>query len=94
MARLEDPSLDDRLGFGPYVSGIENIIRGAPTGDLPFAVGVYGPWGAGKTSFMLQLQRRLEDNEIHTLWFNAWKYDRIDDVRSALIYHIFQKIAA
>ena len=41
MTRLEDPTPDDRLGFGPYVSGIGNIIRKAHPNDLPFAVGIY-----------------------------------------------------
>ncbi|MDA0264506.1 MAG: P-loop NTPase fold protein [Chloroflexi bacterium] len=93
MARLEDPTLDDRLGFAPYVSGIENIIRNAPPFDLPFSVGVYGPWGAGKSSFMLQLKHNLEMNNYQTLWFDAWKYDSIADVRSALIHRIFQMMS-
>ena len=92
MPRLEDPTPNDKLGFGPYVSGIENIIRNAPAANLPFAIGVYGPWGAGKSSFMLQLKRNLEITNYQTLWFDAWKYDNIADVRSALIHSIFQKM--
>lgn len=90
MPKLDNPTREDQLGFGPYVSGIENIINSASTDDLPFAIGVYGPWGAGKSSFMLQLRHRLNSSNTQTLWFDAWKYDSIDDVRSALIHHILQ----
>ncbi|MCH8987925.1 MAG: hypothetical protein IIA92_03865 [Chloroflexi bacterium] len=92
MTRLDNPTSEDRLGFGPYVSGIESIIVKASSDDLPFAIGVYGPWGAGKSSFMLQLKHNLEINNYQTLWFNAWKYDSIGDVRGALIHSILQKM--
>ena len=83
----------DSFGFEPYVNGIENLIRGATSADLPLAVGIYGPWGSGKSSFMKQLKTRLEAQDgnfasLPTIWFDAWKYDRIDDTRSALIYRI------
>ena len=42
---------------------------------------------------MKQLRVRLENSidglpSLPTIWFDAWKYDRIDDTRSALIYRI------
>ena len=90
MAHPDKPTHEDRLGFEPFVKGIEDIVRGTNGENLPLTVGIYGPWGSGKTSFMLQLQDRLEATDgrrdaLPVVWFEAWKYDRAQDVRSALI---------
>lgn len=42
-------------------------------------LGIFGPWGRGKTYFFKQLKEDLEDKQRHTLKykiveFNAWKY--------------------
>ena len=92
MVPSDKPTSIDQLGFEPYVKGIEDLIHQTNSEDLPLAVGIYGPWGSGKTSFMLQLKSRLETStdglSLPAVWFDAWKYDRVQDVRSALIYRI------
>ena len=93
MLPPEQPTEIDSFGFDSYVRGIENLVRGATNDDLPLTVGIYGHWGAGKSSFMMQLKHRLEAGEegfpnLPCIWFDAWKYDRIVDTRSALIYRI------
>ena len=92
MLPSDKPTPIDHLGFEPYVKGVENLIRQTDPDDLPLAIGIYGAWGSGKTSFMLQLKSLLEANtdglSFPTIWFDAWRYDRMQDVRSALIYNI------
>jgi hypothetical protein len=92
MVPSDKPTAIDQLGFEPYVKGIESLVRQTNPENLPFAIGIYGAWGSGKTSFMLQLKSCLETNagepSLPTIWFDAWKYDRMQDVRSALIYKI------
>lgn len=88
----DKPAPIDQLGFDPYVKGVEHLVRQTNPGDLPLAIGIYGAWGSGKTSFMLQLKSHLESDTdgppLPIIWFDAWKYDRIQDVRSALICKI------
>jgi len=94
MLSFDKPTPKDKLGFEPYVKGIEDFVRNIKPEDLPVAVGIYGAWGSGKTSFMLQLkdclENQLKEGKLHlaTVWFDAWKYDCTHDVRSALIYKI------
>lgn len=93
----DKPTAEDRLGFEPYVRGVEDLIRATKPEDLPLTVGIYGSWGSGKTSFMLQLKKRLDattenTTRIPTIWFEAWKYDRAQDVRSALVNKILTEI--
>ena len=60
MGPSDKPTAIDQLGFEPYVIGIENLVRKTNPENLPFLVGIYGAWGSGKTSFMMQLKSRLE----------------------------------
>ncbi|MBL9142883.1 MAG: hypothetical protein JNM99_04295 [Verrucomicrobiaceae bacterium] len=43
--------------------------------QAPLTVSVEAPWGAGKTSFMSHLRKRLETEMIPTVWFNPWKHE-------------------
>jgi len=43
--------------------------------QTPLTVSVEAPWGAGKTSFMSHLRKRLEAEKIPTVWFNPWKHE-------------------
>lgn len=57
LVLLDDlPTLDDKLGWGGETERLASRVRKCPT---PHVLGVHGDWGAGKTSFMRQLQSRL-----------------------------------
>ncbi len=70
----------DHLGFFEFVAPFAKRIR-ASRGNTPFTVGIYAPWGQGKTSLMQLLRRLLEldedgnpDPSLMTVWFDPWKY--------------------
>ena len=93
MPSLDSPTHVDEFGFTPYVKGIADLIMGLHADELPAAVGVYGAWGSGKTSFMCQLDTVLKGKGgTASVWFQAWKYDRMDDVRSALVFKILSEL--
>jgi predicted KAP-like P-loop ATPase len=54
---------------------------------LPVSVGVFGNWGAGKSSLLKLIEQKLEQDE--TDWivikFDAWLYQGYDDARAALL---------
>ena len=89
-ATLSDhASLDDLLGYGPYVATLDELLT-QPSVATPFAVGVYGLWGTGKSSFMLQLHERLERKGLPAVWFQPWLFDEKEEVWKALILSILQ----
>ncbi|MEA3339275.1 MAG: SUMF1/EgtB/PvdO family nonheme iron enzyme [Chloroflexota bacterium] len=67
----------DRLNFSHYADVLAEVVR---TADTPITIGVFGPWGSGKTSLMRLIaeqlvDRRTEDHRwARAVWFNAWQY--------------------
>lgn len=62
------------LDFSNYRDTIIELIRYT---DPRFTLGIYGEWGTGKTTLMKSIEKKLnEDKDIVTIWFNAWRYER------------------
>ncbi|WP_433796578.1 KAP family P-loop NTPase fold protein [Actinoplanes sp. CA-252034] len=60
---------------------------------LPLTVGVFGPWGTGKSSFLNICRDMLEQRGIPTIAFNPWKYDDKEAIWHALIQTILTEVA-
>ncbi len=78
----DHPVLDaeeDRFDFQDYAEALSQIVL---SGSTPITIGIFGPWGAGKTSLMrlisvyLTGRRTAEHRRAHIVWFNAWQYER------------------
>lgn len=52
---------EDDFGFAPYADVLCDTILQTPTRSLPFCIGIFGPWGSGKSSFMKMLQVMIEE---------------------------------
>lgn len=89
LARVfpDHPLMDRRLEF-EFEGFARTLAELAwnPDNGTPFTVVVRGGWGRGKTTLLRRAQWMLENpgqvepppprgiREVHTLWFNAWKY--------------------
>ncbi|EHD0129399.1 hypothetical protein JZN57_002262 [Vibrio alginolyticus] len=54
----------------------------------PMVVCIDAPWGQGKTTFLRMWEQHLKDNNVPTLYFNAWENDFTDDAFVSLIGEI------
>ena len=54
---------------------------------LPVSIGVFGNWGAGKSSLLKLIEHNLEkdENDWIVIKFDAWLYQGYDDARAALL---------
>lgn len=88
--RFEDrPTNNDLLNFSEFVEPLADLIEKRQT---PRTIGIYGEWGSGKTSFLLQLDNHLKKGkDISPIWFNAWKYNKDENLWSALIQTIINQ---
>jgi KAP family P-loop domain/Pentapeptide repeats (8 copies) len=79
-AHSDSPTEFDQLGRKRYVRGLADFLLGA---EGPLVVAIYGSWGSGKTSLMLQLRRLIEPQweegapgnaATRTVWFDPWAH--------------------
>jgi hypothetical protein len=87
---LDTPTDQPGLGFPAYGSSLREVIT---TNDPRFAVGVFGSWGAGKTTLMKAVAQSLESDAVIVVDFSAWRFERephlivplLDCIRDALL---------
>jgi hypothetical protein len=83
------PATADRLNRGALADMLAIRLRQAQREqpDVSFLVHLDGPWGAGKTSLLNLLERRLTSPPDPTVVvpFNAWRYARVEPPWWALI---------
>lgn len=92
------PAGEDLLGFAPLVEGVRALLNVRRT-RLPLAIAITGPWGAGKSSLMLQLRQLLRDpgprhpqeRQWWTVDFPAWKYEHGERLWAALAKAVYEQ---
>jgi KAP-like P-loop domain-containing protein len=63
----------DAFGHTDYVEALHLIVTDAKP---PLTVGLFGPWGVGKSSIIGALQKRLKgDPDTAFVYFDAWRYE-------------------
>jgi hypothetical protein len=88
----DQPALKDTLGFEPYVQAVAAFLNHPETLG-PLTLSVEGAWGSGKSSFMLQLMKALRDKNGKTIWFNAWRHDRNEELWADFALHFTDELA-
>lgn len=98
------PSGDDYLNTNLAAESIALTIAHKKT-QTPLAIGIFGPWGSGKSFIMRQIVEALnarnsiapEDlrgqlvDDIRIIKFNAWTYAK-GDLWSAILYEILRQL--
>lgn len=98
-AGVSDQATDnDSLGFAPYVQAVSAFLVHKDT-KPPLTISIEGAWGSGKSSFMRQLQQeikrciRLDGAKARTVWFNAWRQNKDEELWAAFALHFSEEIA-
>ena len=88
----DTPTATDRLNFSRTSLAVANLLRSDKT-KLPLTIALSGSWGKGKSSFMKQIRKELEnDGRFVSLWFNVWHYQSEQHMLSAFFNHIFTSL--
>lgn len=89
---LSTNSERDELGFASSAAALAAIVQDADLDDTPLTIGIYGPWGSGKTSMMRMIQEKLDEHSCIPVWFDAWRYAQHDTLWRALLISVVESI--
>lgn len=81
----DNPFLNDSLNRKESAEALTQFVLS--TVD-PMVVCIDAPWGQGKTTFLRMWEQHLKNNQIPTIYFNAWENDFSDDALISLIGEI------
>lgn len=91
------------FGFTAYIKTIADLIS-YKENDTPLVIGIYGEWGSGKTTLMKNIKSYIDNDTRYesdknyrrckTIWYQAWKYSKEEEILSALIEEIFKTMKA
>lgn len=76
-------SKEDYLNFGEVSQIVTEILE--TEAMLPVSIGVFGNWGAGKSSLLNLIEQQIKPDEWIIIKFDAWLYQGFDDARTALL---------
>ena len=76
-------SKEDYLNFGEVSQIVTEILE--TEAMLPVSIGVFGNWGAGKSSLLNLIEQQIKSDEWIVIKFDAWLYQGFDDARAALL---------
>ncbi len=85
-------SRDDYLEFSDFKPALQRILL---TADTPLTLGIYGPWGSGKTSLLRMLHDAIEAQGwpyVRPVWFTAWKYDHHPSLWRAFMLRVIDAL--
>ena len=83
----EDPFKNCKLNRQPNAIILTQIVQNYSDS---FVLSINGEWGTGKTTFMTMWAAYLKQQEITSIYFNAWENDFISDPMIALLGELQQ----
>ena len=87
----DQPTRKDALGYYRLAQSVAKHIISLRADETPLTIGVYGPWGSGKTSFLSMVTEHLEISGAAPIWFHAWRYDQEEHLWAALLQTVLTK---
>ena len=87
----DNPSPVDLLGFEDVAAPVLGALSSEHLD--PVCVGVFGPWGSGKTTVIELIQKMLEGrNDMIVVYTQPWSYDPATDPKATLIGEVLNAV--
>lgn len=90
---LDNASSIDMLFYSPYADTIVNFTKNSYL--TPLTIGLYGSWGAGKSSLLQLIERRIEDDkddDVVCVSLNAWQFEGYEDAKVAIMESLLKTL--
>ena len=86
---------EDLLNYYPYAEKIQSVIQGYANNPEPLTIGIYGKWGAGKSSLLNLIEKHIEifhkdedDKPYIKFHYNPWIYQ----TKEEMLYDFFETL--
>ncbi len=71
------------LDFSDYAKAFVELALKA---EESITFGIFGEWGAGKTTLMRSIEKMFIEKNINTVWFNPWEYPPEENMVKAILH--------
>ncbi|SCJ99835.1 Predicted P-loop ATPase [uncultured Clostridium sp.] len=95
---IDSASSIDMLSYKPFSELLYKIVKDKRMN--PLTIGLYGSWGAGKSTILKLTENIIEennavsDNKIFTVNINSWMLEGYDDTKCALMESLLKGVEA
>lgn len=92
--KTEGPAPRDALNRGKITTALAQLIT-RRTNVAPFAIGLFGHWGSGKSSqidFVKTALSEINEPAIICVTFNAWEHEKSDNMGAALAQTVVESL--
>lgn len=86
LSHIKKQDLD--FAYTEFAESLAQIIENAPR---PFTIGMFGKWGAGKSTIIQNLEDKLDERKYIYLGFDVWKYEA-DALRRSFLIDIAEQL--
>lgn len=72
---IDAPTAEDEMAREQYAIQLVSKMQAGINGEGAFTILLNEHFGAGKTSFMLQIEKKAKEKGVDVCWFKPWLYD-------------------
>ncbi len=96
-ANLDEPAEADHLGRQSLINALSCMLAN-PEQQGPLTIGLFGDWGAGKTTVMNLVEKKLDVKnrdkknavKCHFIEFNAWAHEHMENLHAGFAQKIVE----
>ena len=88
---LFEKEYDEKLDSFHHKAYAETLVKLIESNKPPLSIGLFGPWGSGKSTILNIVRGLLENKDFICVYFNAWKFSE-DSFRRQFLLNAIEKI--
>ncbi len=88
---LFEEGYDEKLDSFHHKAYAETLIKLVESNEPPLSIGLFGPWGTGKSTILNIVNGKVENKGFACVYFNAWKYAG-DSFRRQFLLNVIEKL--
>lgn len=88
---LFEKEYNEKLDSFHHKAYAETLVKLIESNEPPLSIGLFGPWGTGKSTILNIVCRLLENKDYICVYFNAWKFAG-DSFRRQFLLNAIEKL--